>query len=270
MYMLYCFGGVQNKTFINLTGWFIVIGLSWWFPKWKRPMMVIYGLEIFLVCFRHSKSVWHLLAHFAFCVVFYVAAESVRKKIGKEAVERAGEALRGSVEKTIENDIKDALREDLRANMKRLELTEGERAVVSQLSEGKMIKEVEGVSKNTKTDYIESAMLRNGCRTKAELIAIYSLEERLPDAIPRKLECNPVSLRDFLFIFFYVKFDKVKLINSYFRFADKSKIDELKKRCFLYYVQGKDCGFIADSLCVCPGVITKELHAMREKMVRVI
>lgn len=147
-------------------------------------MMVIYELEIFLVCFRHSKSVWHLLAHFAFCAVFYVAAESVRKKIEKEAVERAGEALRGSVEKIIENDIKDALREDLRANMKRLELTEGERAVVSQLAEGKMIKEVEGVSKNTKTDYIEAAMLRNGCRTKAELIAIYSLEERLPELFP--------------------------------------------------------------------------------------
>lgn len=184
MYMLYCFGGVQDITFINLTGWFIVIGLSWWFPKWKIPMMVIYGLEIFLVCFRHSKSVWHLLAHFAFCVVFYVVAESVRKKIEKEAVERSGEALRASVDKNIENDIKDALREDLRANMKRLELTEGERGVISQLADGKMIKEVEGVSKNTKTDYIESAMLRNGCRTKAELIAIYSLEERLPELFP--------------------------------------------------------------------------------------
>ena len=92
--------------------------------------------------------------------------------------------MRGSVDKTIENDIKDALREDLRANMKRLELTEGEKAVVSQLAEGKMIKEVEGVSKNTKTDYIKSAMLRNGCRTKAELIAIYSLEERLSELFP--------------------------------------------------------------------------------------
>ena len=182
--MLYCFGGVQDITFINLTGWFIAIGLSWWFPKWKISMMVIYGLEIFLVCFRHSKSVWHLLAHFAFCVVFYVAAEGVKKKVEKEAIERAGEVLRGSVEKTIENDIKVALREDLRANMKRLELTEGERAVVSQLAEGKMIKEVEGVSKNTKTDYIEAAMLRNGCRTKAELISLYSLEERLPELFP--------------------------------------------------------------------------------------
>lgn len=62
--------------------------------------------------------------------------------------------------------------------------TEGERAVVSQLAEGKMIKEVEGVSKDTKTDYIEAAMLRNGCRTKAELISLYSLEERLPELFP--------------------------------------------------------------------------------------
>lgn len=92
--------------------------------------------------------------------------------------------MRGSVEKTIENDIKASLREDLRANIKRLELTEGERAVIAQLAEGKMIKEVEGVSKNTKTDYIEAAMLRNGCRTKAELISLYSLEERLPELFP--------------------------------------------------------------------------------------
>ena len=87
-------------------------------------------------------------------------------------------------------------------------------------------------------------------------------------------------LRDFFYIIKSVKFDKVKLINSYFKFADKSKIEELKSKVLfsdrqlqifdLYYVQKKDCGFIADYLCVCPGVITKELHAMREKMVRVI
>ena len=44
-----------------------------------------------------------------------------------------------------------------------------------------------------------------------------------------------------------MKFDKVKLINSYFRFADKSKIEELKKKVLfserqlqifdLYYIQ---------------------------------
>ena len=44
-----------------------------------------------------------------------------------------------------------------------------------------------------------------------------------------------------------MKFDKVKLINSYFKFADKSKIEELKKKVLfserqlqifdLYYIQ---------------------------------
>lgn len=184
MYMLYCFGGVQDITFINLTGWFIIIGLFWWFPKWKIPLICVYFVEIFFVCFRHSKSVWHLLAHFAFCVVFYFSTEHVKKKVQKEALERATSDLGASIRETIENDIKASLREDLRANMKHLNLTEGERAVVSQLAEGKMIKEVEGVSKNTKTDYIEAAMLRNGCRTKAELISLYSLEERLPELFP--------------------------------------------------------------------------------------
>lgn len=184
MYMLYCFGGVQDITFINLTGWFIIIGLFWWFPRWKIPLVSVYVLEIFFVCFRHSKSVWHLLAHFAFCLVFYFSTEYVKRKIQEEAIECARNDLKASVEKNIEMQVKNALRADLRANMKRLELTEGERVVVSQLAEGKMIKEVEGVSKNTKTDYIEAAMLRNGCRTKAELISLYSLEERLPELFP--------------------------------------------------------------------------------------
>ena len=50
-----------------------------------------------------------------------------------------------------------------------------------------------------------------------------------------------------MFYNFFVKFDKVKLINSYFKFADKSKIEELKKKVLfserqlqifdLYYIQ---------------------------------
>lgn len=164
LYILYCFGGIQNITFINLTGWFIITGLFWWFPKWKYPLISIYALEIFFVCFRHSKSVWHLLAHFAFCMVFYASSELLKKKIQSDTLEYA--------------------RNELKREIRHLELTEGERTVISQLAEGKLMKEVEGISKNTKTDYIESAMLRNGCRTKAELISLYSLEERLPELFP--------------------------------------------------------------------------------------
>ena len=41
---------------------------------------------------------------------------------------------------------------------------------------------------------IEAAMLRNGCRTKAELIAIYSLEERLPELFPSLFPENQDSI----------------------------------------------------------------------------
>ena len=77
-----------------------------------------------------------------------------------------------------------------------------------------------------------------------------------------------------------MKFDTVRLINSYFRLADKGKIDKLMEKVVfserqqvifdMYYIKRKNCGFIADSLCVCPGVITKELHAMREKILMAI
>jgi len=184
LYLIYNLGAVQNITFINISGWFVIIGLSWWFPKWKIPLFVTYGLEIFLVCYRHNKSVWHLLAHFSFCIVFYFVSVALKKKVEKEAIECAVNDLKVLVEKNIENDIKNALREELRANTKVLELTSGEENVISQLADGKMIKEVEGCSKNTKTDYIESAMLKNGCKTKAELIALYALEQRLPDIFP--------------------------------------------------------------------------------------
>ena len=184
MYLLYCFGGIQDITFINLTGWFIIIGLSWWFPKWKYSMMVIYVLEIFFVCFRHSKSVWHLLAHFAFCVVFYVVAEYVKMKIQRDKMESEKEKIRDEVETEIKEKVRDEIKKEIKSSIKPLDLTPGEDGVLSQLADGKMIKEIEGFSKNTKTDYIESAMLKNGCKNKNELIALYSLSRRLPELFP--------------------------------------------------------------------------------------
>lgn len=184
MYMLYCFGGVQDITFINLTGWFIVIGLSWWFPKWKIPMICVYVIEIFFVCFRHSKSVWHLLAHFAFCIVFYFSAERVKNKIQNDCIKKERNNFKADTENELKNEIRKEVREELINSIKPLDLTEGEENVLSQLADGKMIKEVEGVSKNTKTDYIESAMLKNGCKNKNELIALYSLNRRLPELFP--------------------------------------------------------------------------------------
>lgn len=184
LYLVYILFATQDITFINCTGFFICIFLVLIFPRQRIFIYLIYVLEIFFVCFRHGKSVWHLLCHFAFCLVFWIFAKVVQKKIEKNAVNREKEKIREEVEAEISEKIRNELKDEIKNSIKPLDLTSGEENVLSQLADGKMIKEVEGVSKNTKTDYIESAMLKNGCKNKNELIALYSLNRRLPELFP--------------------------------------------------------------------------------------
>lgn len=184
LYLVYILFATQNITFINCTGFFICTFLVLIFPKQQIFIYSIYVLDIFLVCFRHGKSVWHLLCHFAFCLVFWIFAKVVKQKIEKKAIEKEKMKIRAEVEAEISEKIRNELKEEIRNSIKPLDLTSGEENVLSQLADGKMIKEVEGVSKNTKTDYIESAMLKNGCKNKNELIALYSLNRRLPELFP--------------------------------------------------------------------------------------
>ena len=135
-----------------------------------------------------------MLCHFAFCFVFWILAQVVKRKIENDTIKKEKDRIRVEVEAEIYEKIRNELKEEIKNSIKPLDLTSGEEIVLSQLADGKMIKEVEGVSKNTKTDYIEAAMLRNGCRTKAELIAIYSLEERLPELFPSLFPENQDSI----------------------------------------------------------------------------
>ena len=194
LYLIYILFATQNITFINCTGFFIVVSLVFLFPKFRVYLYGFYAIEICLVCFRHEKSALHLLCHFAFCFVFWILAQVVKRKIENDMIEKEKDRIRVEVEAEIYEKIRNELKDEIKSSIKPLNLTSGEENVLSQLAEGKMIKEVEGVSKNTKTDYIEAAMLRNGCRTKAELIAIYSLEERLPELFPSLFPENQDSI----------------------------------------------------------------------------
>lgn len=108
----------------------------------------------------------------------------MKRKIEKDTIEQEKEKIRAEVEAETFEKIRNELKDEIKNSIKPLDLTSGEENVLSQLADGKMIKEVEGVSKNTKTDYIESAMLKNGCKNKNELIAMYSLNRRLPELFP--------------------------------------------------------------------------------------
>lgn len=184
LYLVYILGATQNITFINCTGFFIVLFLAVLFPRQRFYLFIFYAIEIFLVCFRHEKSALHLLCHFAFCFVFWLFAQLVKQKIEKDVIEREKSKIRKEVESETFEKIRNELKDEIKNSVKPLDLTSGEENVLSQLADGKMIKEVEGVSKNTKTDYIESAMLKNGCKNKNELIALYSLNRRLPELFP--------------------------------------------------------------------------------------
>lgn len=184
LYLVYILFATQNITFINCTGFFIIISLVFLFPKYYLYLYIFYGVEICLVCFRHQKSALHLLCHFAFCFVFWILAQTMKRKIEKDTIEQEKEKIRAEVQAEISEKIRNELKDEIKNSIKPLDLTPGEENVLSQLADGKMIKEVEGVSKNTKTDYIESAMLKNGCKNKNELIALYSLNRRLPELFP--------------------------------------------------------------------------------------
>lgn len=151
MYIIFVAGAVQDTTFINCTSFFILVFISWCFPKWTKFLYSFYFLDILLVCYRHNKTVWHLLAHFSFCLVFWLLAESVKHYIQRTDME--------NVSKTLVD----------------LKLEENEEIIVKELAEGKLLKEIPTFSKNTKTKYLKQAMQRNNCSTPSELAARYKI-----------------------------------------------------------------------------------------------
>lgn len=155
LYVLYSIGAVLDIDFINVTVFFIFMLLSWQFPRSKWPLAVIYILEIVIVCMLHHKTAVHLLFHAAYCLTLYAGACVIKKNIEKRAVLYISDHFRP------------------------LKLTPEEENILRQKAEGKLMKEITGASKNTKTAYIKAAMERNGCKTPEELTALYAIQQRI-------------------------------------------------------------------------------------------
>jgi len=137
------------------------------FPKWKIAAFSIYVIEIFIVCMRHNKTPIHLLYHISLCLVLYFAVTKVIAEIRRRTI----------IEFTTESK-------------KRLVLLPAEEEIIKQRAAGKLMKEIEGYSKNTKTAHIKNAMVRNNCKTPEEIIALYAIENNIDDevcAIPEKM-----------------------------------------------------------------------------------
>lgn len=73
---------------------------------------------------------------------------------------------------------------------------------------------------------------------------------------------------------------KVKAVNSFFANADKADVDTIKDRMILtdrqdtifrmFYIQGRDINFIADSLYISASVVNRELRKIRDKILRIL
>lgn len=130
----------QTITFTNYTPYILIYIALTMKEKWKWPLLTLYGIDIVIVCMRHSKSPLHLIAHFGICIIIYfllgVQVSSVRKQ-------------------------------------KPLDLTPDEEYVVSELAKGKLQKEVEGYSENTVSKKLKNCRKKNGCVNNEELIALY-------------------------------------------------------------------------------------------------
>ena len=72
----------------------------------------------------------------------------------------------------------------------------------------------------------------------------------------------------------------IKKINSFFKTAIKSDVDNVKNQIVLtdrqkqifdmFYIRKLDINFIADSIGVCPMVINNELKIIRLKLIKII
>jgi len=151
-YGIFCYGSIQDINFRDCTLFFILLGLIYYLPKWKILLLSIYGLDVVLVCFRHDKTVLHLLAHATFCIIFYFVSQLLIKNIKANAYK------------------------DILKDYKKLDLTEKELIVIQALIDGKPLKSIEGMSKNMPKRHITTACERNGCNSKDELLALYKLQ----------------------------------------------------------------------------------------------
>ena len=156
-FAFFCYISIQDMYFRDCTLFFILLGLIYYFPKFKYFLIVIYTLDVLLVCFRHDKTVWHLLAHISFCLVFYLVTQSFISDIKRNAYK------------------------DITKGNRKLNLTNKELTVITTLIEGKPLKSIEGMSKNMPKKYIESACKRNNCSGKDELLALYKLQTLIND-----------------------------------------------------------------------------------------
>ena len=154
--LLYAYVLLYFNRFFNYTSFLFVLFAIYSNPKIEKHALIFYALNLFIAFAVKKYSILTLGINGLNCIFFYVAAKYL---------------FATKVQST-------------------LLLTDDERIVLEELACGKLQKEISQFSENRVTQIIKNAMIRNGCKSKAELQQKYIAEypERIP--IESKVESD--------------------------------------------------------------------------------
>lgn len=139
---LYAYVLLYFNRFFNYTSFLFVLFAIYSNPKIEKPALILYALNLFIAFAIKQYSIMTLGINGLNCILFYTLAKYL---------------FATKVQAT-------------------LLLTDDERIVLEALAAGKLQKEITEFSENRVTQIIKNAMIRNGCKSKAELLQKYIAE----------------------------------------------------------------------------------------------
>lgn len=140
--LLYAYTLLYFNNFYNYTSFVMLIFAIITTPKLTVPALIIYGANLIPALVYRQNEIPTIGIHVLNCtwIVAFIEFVVLKKKTNK------------------------------------LQLTDDERSVLSQLAEGKLQKEVEPFTQNQVTKLLQNAMARNMCKTKTELLNLFIKE----------------------------------------------------------------------------------------------
>lgn len=146
---IYAYVLLYFNRFFNYTSFLFVLFAIYSYPKIEKPALILYALNLFVSFAVKQYAIMTLGINGLNCILFYMLAKYL---------------FATKVQAT-------------------LLLTDDERLVLEELASGKLQKEITDFSENRVTQIIKNAMIRNSCKSKAELQQKYIAEypERKPN-----------------------------------------------------------------------------------------
>ena len=139
---IYAYVLLYFNRFFNYTSFFFVLFAIYSYQKIEKPALILYAMNLFVSFAVKQYAIMTLGINALNCILFYI--------LSKYLFARKVQSV--------------------------LLLTDDERIVLEELAGGKLQKEIEQFTENQVTQILKNAMIRNLCKSKAELMQKYIKE----------------------------------------------------------------------------------------------